>query len=118
MKRGYCEARGPRGKRRSTMFRWRILLLSVLLSAPGPSLLASEIPEFRHSAWFGEQVREQWLGEGIRVLVNAPGDFDRRKPTRLLFFATPNGNSLEQTMGCITAGTTDWRFDTQHIAAQ
>jgi hypothetical protein len=99
-------------------FRLRVLLISVLLSAPGSPLLASEIPEFRKSAWFGEQVREQWFPEGIRVLVNAPGDFDRRKPTRLIFFTTPNGNSLEQTMGCITEGETDWHFDIQHIAAQ
>ncbi|HTU90144.1 MAG TPA: hypothetical protein VMF69_08730 [Gemmataceae bacterium] len=98
--------------------RWRIVLLSFLLSAQPSSLLASEIPEFRKSAWFGEQVREQWFAEGIRLLVNAPGQFERSKPTRLIFFATPNGNSLEQTMGCITEGKTDWRFDTQHIAAQ
>jgi hypothetical protein len=100
------------------MFQWRILLLCLLLSAPGSGLLASEIPEFRQSAWFGEQVREQWFEQGIRVHVNAPGNFDRRKPTRLLFFATPNGNSLEETMGRITEGKTDWRFDTQHVAAQ
>jgi hypothetical protein len=100
------------------MFRWRIVLLAFLLSAPGSSLLASEIPEFRKSAWFGEQVRQQWFAEGIRVLVNAPDHFDRNKPTRLIFFATPNGNSLEETMGCITEGKTEWRFDTQHIAAQ
>jgi hypothetical protein len=100
------------------MFRWRILLLSVVLSAPGSALLASEIPEFRKSAWFGEQVREQWFAEGIRVLVNAPGHFDGSKPTHLLFFATPNGNSLEQAMGCITEGKVDWRFDIQHVAAQ
>ena len=87
------------------MINRRILLLGLLLSASGPSLLASEIPGFRKSAWFGEQVREQWFGEGIRVLVNAPGDFDGKKPTRIIFFATPNGNSLEQTMGCITQGT-------------
>jgi hypothetical protein len=96
----------------------RTLLLSLLFSTSGSSLLASEIPECRKSAWFGEQVREQWFGEGIRVLVNAPGNYDIKKPTRLIFFATPNGNSLEQTLGCITEGKTDWHFDIQHIAAQ
>src|SRR5258708_40166386 len=61
--------------RRTTMLSWRILLHAFLLSASGSSLLASEIPAFRKSAWFGEQVREQWFGEGIRVHVNASGDF-------------------------------------------
>ena len=97
---------------------WRILLFALLLFDSGPSLLASGIPEFRRSAWFGEQVREQWFAEGIRVLVNAPGDFDSKKSACLVLFATPNGNSLEQTMGCITLGKTDWHFDIQHIAAQ
>jgi hypothetical protein len=96
----------------------RIQLLTFVLSASGSSLLAAEIPEFRKSAWFGEQVREQWFTEGVRVLVNAPGNFDSKKPTRLILFATPNGNTLEQTMGCITEGKTDWHFDIQHIAAQ
>ncbi len=96
----------------------RILLLGLILSTSGSSLCASEIPEFRKSAWFGEQVREQWFGEGIRVLVNAPGNFDITKPARLILFATPNGNSIEQTMGCVTEGKTDWHFDIQHVAAQ
>ena len=100
------------------MLTWRILFLSFLLSISSSSLLASEIPEFRKSAWFGEQVREQWFAEGIRVLVNAPGNFDGKKPARLILFATPNGNTLEQTLGCITEGKTDWHFDIQHIAAQ
>jgi hypothetical protein len=96
----------------------RILIIAVLLSVSGTSLRASEIRGFRKSAWFGEQVREQWFAEGVRVLVNAPGNFDAKKSTLLVFFAAPNGNSLEQTMGCITAGKTDWHFDIQHIAAQ
>ncbi len=100
------------------MLIWRYLLLSLLLTPCGPSLLASEMPEFRPSAWFGEQVREQWFADGIRVLVNAPGNFDGKKPTRLIFYATPNGNTLEQTMGCLTEGKTDWHFNIQHVAAQ
>jgi len=100
------------------MLSWRVLLLSFLFSASSSSLFAADIPEFRKSAWFGEQVREQWFAEGIRVLVNVPGNFDNKKPTRLVLFATPNGNSIEQTLGCITEGKTDWHFDIQHIAAQ
>ena len=50
--------------------------------------------------------------------VNSPGNFDSAKPTLLILFATPNGSTLEQTLGCVTEGNTDWRFDIQHIAAQ
>jgi hypothetical protein len=95
----------------------RTFLLSALCTA-GPVLPAAEIPGFRPSAWFAEQVHEQWFKEGIRVLVNAPGGFDSKKPARLVLFATPNGNTLEQTLGCATAGKTDWHYDIQHVAAQ
>jgi hypothetical protein len=98
----------------------QILLLAFLSIAlfPGSSVPAAEIPGFRPSAWFTEQVHEQWFKEGVRVLVNAPGSFDPKKPARLVIYATPNGNTLEQTLGCVTAGKTDWHFDIQHVAAQ
>jgi hypothetical protein len=96
----------------------RSLILILLLAVPGRILPAGELPGFRRSAWFAEQVHQQWLKEGIRVLVNAADGFDTKKPARLVLFATPNGNTLEQTMGCVTAGKTDWHFDIQHIAAQ
>jgi hypothetical protein len=96
----------------------RALHVALLLAFCGRSVLAGEIPGFRKSAWFGEQVREQWFAEQIRVLVNAPGSFDPTRPARLVLYATPNGNSIEQTMGCITEGRTDWHFDIQHVAAQ
>jgi hypothetical protein len=79
---------------------------------------ATDIPGFRKSAWFGEQVHEQWFNSGARVRIIAPGNFDPHKPTSLVFFATPNGNTLEQTLGCVTTGNTDWHFDIQHVAAQ
>ena len=37
---------------------------------------------------------------------------------RLVLYATPNGNTIEQTLGCATAPGRDWHFDTQHVAAQ
>jgi hypothetical protein len=87
----------------------------VLLLTAFP-LVAADLPGFRKSAWFDEQVREQWVAEGVRVLMTAPGDFDPKKPTRLVIFATPNGNSIEQTLG--RANDADWHFDIQHVAAQ
>jgi hypothetical protein len=35
-----------------------------------------------------------------------------------MVFATPNGNTLEQTLGCRPSEKVDWRYDIQHVAAQ
>src|SRR5438552_1000102 len=51
----------------------RALVAAALLTAAAP---AAELPSFRRSAWFDEWVREEWVGEGVRVRVEAPGDFD------------------------------------------
>jgi hypothetical protein len=73
---------------------------------------------FRPSAWFGEFVREQCWNDRVRVVVNVPADFNAKKSTLLVLFATPNGNTIEQSLGCAKAEGVDWHFDIQHIAAQ
>lgn len=93
-----------------------LVLALVMATAQATSL--SQLPGFRKSAWFDEQVREEWIVPGVRVLANASGTFDPKKPTRLVIFATPNGNSIEQTLGCAGAPGLDWHFDIQHVAAQ
>jgi hypothetical protein len=100
----------------STALRLLAPLLAVLLLA-GP-LAATDLPGFRRSPWFGEQVREEWVNDGVRVLASAAKEFDPKKPTRLIIYATPNGNSIEQTLGCEKADGVDWHFDIQHVAAQ
>src|SRR5437016_3935373 len=64
-----------------------------------------------------EQVRP-WSDHGARGVVNLPGDFDQKKPTLLIIFACPNGNSVEQTLGAKLEPGMDWHYDVQHIAAQ
>ena len=93
-----------------------LLLTALPAAAADPAVVP--LPGFRQSAWFGEQVREEWLEGGVRVLANAPRAFDPKRPTRLVIFATPNGNSIEQTLGCAKAEGLDWHFDIQHVAAQ
>jgi hypothetical protein len=73
---------------------------------------------FRPSPWFGEYVKERGFPEGFRVLMNAGKDYDPKKPTRLILFATPNGNTIEWTMGRKHTTGQDWHFDIQHVAAQ
>lgn len=76
------------------------------------------LPGFHTSPWFGEQVRETWPTPDVHVVLNAAGEFDPAKPTRLLVYTTPNGNTVEQTLGSARTEKTDWHFDLQHIAAQ
>jgi len=54
----------------------------------------------------------------VRVILNTPGDFDPARPTQLIIFATPNGNTAEQTLGARLEPGMDWHFDIQHVAAQ
>jgi hypothetical protein len=79
---------------------------------------AAEIGGFDASAHFGEQTRQLTPDDGVRVLLNAPGDFAPDRPTHLVVYALPNGNTIEQTLGCTTTPGMDWHFDIQHVAAQ
>lgn len=63
-------------------------------------------------------MREEWIEPGVHVLINSPSAFATAHSTALIFFATPNGNTLEQTLGSAMPPVTDWHFDIQHIAAQ
>lgn len=73
-----------------------------------------------NSAHFGERTRDLSLSRGVRVHLNAAGAdrFDSGRPTRLILYALPNGNTIEQTVGCRKAPGLDWHFDIQHIGAQ
>ncbi len=94
---------------------WMAALL-LLLSVPnvfGQSLL----PGFEKTVQFDEQVRWTRLKSGVRMFVNAPATWRSSKRV-LAIYATPNGNTIEQTLGCATSKELDWRFDIQHVAAQ
>jgi hypothetical protein len=54
----------------------------------------------------------------VRVTFDFPADFSPRHKTLLIFFALPNGNTTEQTMGKKMQDGDDWHFDIQHIRAQ
>jgi len=69
---------------------------------------------------FGELIREIRLTDEVRVLINAPAreSFSANKPVLLVFYALPNGNTIEQTVGKTLQPGDDWHFDIQHIGAQ
>ncbi len=54
----------------------------------------------------------------IRISEPVPMSKSGHKRTMLIFFALPNGNSIEWTMGKSIKTGDDWHFDIQHIAAQ
>ncbi|HEY0072766.1 MAG TPA: hypothetical protein VGB77_01600 [Abditibacteriaceae bacterium] len=74
--------------------------------------------KFRPSPWFEEQIAEQWIEPNVRVFFNAPSKVEPHRPLHLIVYATPNGNTIEQTLGSAMAPGLDWHFDIQHIAAQ
>lgn len=94
------------------------VLLPLLFAAGAVPGAENLLAGFAASPWFGEQTREERTADGIRMLINAPGVLDPALPTRLVIYATPNGNTLEQTLGCAPAPGLDWHFDIQHVAAQ
>jgi len=76
--------------------------------------------KFSASPYFGELIREIRLAEEVRILINAPAQesFAANKPVLLVFYALPNGNTIEQTVGKTLKPGDDWHFDIQHIGAQ
>ncbi len=96
-------------------------LLAVLFAMCGSLAAAKQdsMP-WKRSAEFEEQSFTTTVEPKIRIHVNAPLD-DQGQParaTRLIVFALPNGNTLEQTLGSKMKEGMDWHYDIQHIAAQ
>ncbi|SKB38414.1 hypothetical protein [Daejeonella lutea] len=56
----------------------------------------------------------------VIIHINSPRAdlIDPRKKTRLIYFALPNGNSIEWTAGKKMTSEDDWHYDIQHLAAQ
>jgi hypothetical protein len=75
--------------------------------APGPLLGAKRTREF-HTL------------DGVRILIDAPSpkSFSADQPIELVFYALPNGNTIEETIGRKLSPGDDWHFDIQHIGAQ
>ena len=82
--------------------------LAVVWLAWAPTTLAA----------FGERVRQEHIEPGVRAAINSPSRVDEKKPTVLVIYATPNGSSIEQTLGQKVAAGGDWRMEIQHVAAQ
>ncbi len=99
---------------------------SVLLILIGCCYLLSQAQEaaglsgFVISPYFEEQIMDFVYNPGIKIQINAPSkaDFDKSKPTKLVLYALPNGNSTDWTIGKLPAKGDDWHYHIQHIGAQ
>jgi len=58
-----------------------------------------------------------WSGD-VRITIDRSGETGKHRKTVIIFYALPNGNSTEQTMGKLMSPGDDWHFDIQHVAAQ
>ncbi|MCF4101863.1 hypothetical protein L1I30_09310 [Gillisia sp. M10.2A] len=78
------------------------------------------LPGFKISEDFEEQqMLIENLIPGTRILINTPiKGFEKDKELLLVFYALPNGNSIEQTIGKKIKEGDDWHFNIQHIGAQ
>ena len=65
----------------------------------------------------GCQYRFRQEANAVRILEVVPTKWTKAK-RRLVVFATPNGNTLEQSYGAQAHEGRDWHFDIQHIGAQ
>jgi len=69
---------------------------------------------------FSERVTSFTFRPEVNVHVNAPGEssFTPGKKVLLIFYALPNGNTTDQTVGKLMQPDDDWHYDIQHIGAQ
>ncbi|HMN26333.1 MAG TPA: hypothetical protein PKE38_17630 [Ignavibacteriaceae bacterium] len=79
-----------------------------------------QLSGFVTSPYFNEQVSSFHFNPDVRIFINAPPveQFRISNPTKLILFALPNGNTIEQTIGKQLLEGDDWHFDIQHIGAQ
>lgn len=77
-------------------------------------------PGLTPSPYFNEQEICFVRYPDMKIRINAPAveALDPAKPTRLVLYALPNGNSTDWTVGKLPAQGDDWHYHIQHIGAQ
>lgn len=92
-------------------------MTSVFQSIMVTSFLFLCVPVFSYQQPAGSIDSFRIYGD-IKITIDRPADFSESRKTIITFFALPNGNSTEQTMGKKLQPGDDWHFDIQHIRAQ
>jgi hypothetical protein len=65
----------------------------------------------------GAKIEEILLDAGVRIVIDRPQG-ESGRPVLLIFYALPNGGTIEQAIGKLKRPGDDWHFDIQHIGAQ
>ncbi|WP_417392988.1 hypothetical protein [Gimesia sp.] len=105
------------------MRRYLLMLLMISVHVVFSASLSAAEPlwtGFVQSPWFEEQYQYLQPGPEVRAMIMAPRP-EKIKPehlNRVVLFTTPNGSSIEQTLGCAQKAGRDWHYAIQHIAAQ
>lgn len=87
-----------------------VLLLMMVISIPAAAQSA-------FSDKFASMHRI-FLKNDVVLTFDEPLKIDSKKPTRLIIYALPNGNSTEWTFGKKLNDGEDWHYNIQHIGAQ
>lgn len=79
----------------------------------------SQTPDgFERQPLWNEQTLTFAFSPEVRIHINAPENLNPKNSTTVIFYALPNGNTIEQTIGKQMAEGVDWHFNIQHIGAQ
>jgi hypothetical protein len=91
---------------------------SIVRGQNRPSL--AKFSGFRERNFFNERIAFFSIDPEITVQINAPSQNSivATNDVLLVFYALPNGNSIEQTVGRVPNSTNEWHYDIQHIGAQ
>jgi hypothetical protein len=75
---------------------------------------------FAKSSYLDEQILSFKYSPDISVEINAPSqaEMDRSKKLMIIFYALPNMNTIDETIGRQKSEGLDWHYDIQHIGAQ
>jgi len=85
--------------------------------SPAPPARAVTLADFK-PAPFDERVISYAIEPDVKIHIDTPAHLDTNAPLKLIFFALPNGNTIEQTVGRQLKPGDDWHLDIQHIGAQ
>jgi hypothetical protein len=59
-----------------------------------------------------------YIYDSIKITVDMPAEFSKKRSTIIAIYALPNGNTTAQTIGKKLLDGDDWHYDIQHIGAQ
>jgi hypothetical protein len=109
----------------TTFLKQKLIIIGIIITQLFAPLIYSHekgtsLRGFNKASFLDEQILTFNYSPDINVEINAPSadKFDRTKKTLLIFYALPNMNTIEQTIGRQKREGLDWHFDIQHIGAQ